>query len=102
MGSSISTMRPNQGYTKTSIQTAFGQRKPGLLPEPTDSQFIGFDENKNFLTYQWTSPTSSGGSSPPSSMIGDGFIITKPYRMASNISFETGEIISRSNKKPPT
>merc|ERR1711874_118882 len=93
-------MRPNLGYSKTTIKSAFGQGKPGLLPESMESQFMGFDENKNsFVTYCWKSPTSSGGSSPTSSMIGDGLIIRKPYRLASNIVFEKPEHRSKPKKK---
>ena len=38
------------------------------------------------MTYCWKSPTSSQGSSPTSSMIGDGLIIRKPYRSYINLT----------------
>ena len=40
-------MRPNLGYKKTTIKSTLGQGEPPLLPESMESQFLGFNDEKN-------------------------------------------------------
>eukprot|EP00090_Calanus_glacialis_P011235 TRINITY_DN19676_c0_g1_i1.p1 TRINITY_DN19676_c0_g1~~TRINITY_DN19676_c0_g1_i1.p1 ORF type:complete len:177 (-),score=38.94 TRINITY_DN19676_c0_g1_i1:55-585(-) len=91
-------MRQNLGHTKTSIGSTLGQKASKLSGSP-GSQFVGFDADRNsYLTYCWSSPSSSQGSSPSSSMLGDGAMIRRKYRLASHIQFEDQNTKEYKNK----